>query len=74
MDKLYKNPNNKFKTEFIMSLNKLEQNKIRNTLIKRGIINEDLRRAMAGRVCDLEDTIPIYRILRSSRNIERSLL
>lgn len=68
MDEFYCRPNNEFKTEYIMTLNRLEQNKIRAALIKKGLSDHDVKRGMAGRVCDLEDTIPVYKILSNSRH------
>lgn len=68
MDELYLNPDKIKGSTYIIQLNKTEQTKIRNTLIKQGILGDDLVNAMHSRVSDLEDTIPIYKILKDLRD------
>lgn len=68
MDEFYTNPSNKYKTMYIVQLSKQQQNMIRNALIRQGIVKDDLKRAMNGRVCDLESTIPIHVVLNQCRH------
>lgn len=59
MDEFYSNPTNKYKTQYIIQLNRQQQNKIRNALIRQGIVGDELKKAMTGRVSDLENCISI---------------
>ena len=46
-------------TRYIWTLSAEEQQLIYERLLTAGIIDEDLERAMDGRICDLEDTIDV---------------
>lgn len=55
------------KNTLVCQLKEREQKIIRNALIRKGIRGDALERGMNGRICDLEDTLPIYKILYDFR-------
>ena len=53
------------KTAFVATLPKQHRAAIRAKLEEYGYSTTDIDNAMCSRVCDLEETIPIYAVLRA---------
>lgn len=55
-------------TDHVAQLPQKQQDKIRAALKRRGVDGEALERAMNSRVCDLEDAIPVKKLLEPKKN------
>lgn len=52
-------------TAFIVTLKTELQRQIRDELIKKGLASDDVEKAMNSRLCDLENTIDVYRFINN---------
>lgn len=50
------------KNIYVQQLNEKQKEEIYNLLLEQDLCKEDLDSAMASRLCDLEDTIPLYKL------------